>query len=63
MIPFPGLLGSVSRVSTRWNLRAQLPWTAGAQIYLGDGAGVIAYTVYIRRVRLEGVCGLLCAMR
>jgi hypothetical protein len=59
MIHFHGLLGAVSRVPTQWNLRAQLTWTAGAQIYLGDGAGVIAYTAEIRRVRLVGACWLL----
>jgi hypothetical protein len=58
-IHFPGLLGAVSRVQTQWNLRAQLPWTAGAQIHLGDGAGVITYDVYIRRVRLVDTCWLL----
>jgi len=58
-IHFPGLLGAVSRIRTQWNLLAQLPWTAGAQIYLGDGAGVIAYNPYIRRVSLVDTCWLL----
>jgi hypothetical protein len=63
MIYLRGLLDVVSRITTRWNQRAQLPWRAGAQICLGDGAGVIAYSSYNRRVRLVGTCGLLRAKR
>ena len=63
MIHFPGLLGAMSRVPMQWNLRAELPWKAGTQIYLGDGTSVIAYTAYIGRIRLVCAYWLLWAKK